>query len=43
MLAILVFGAILTMIQFLLDIWRYLTEGPARDEISEVIEVEIIE
>ncbi len=40
---ILVFGAALTMIQFLLDIGRYLTEGPARDEISEVIDVEIIE
>ena len=40
---ILVFGAVLTMIQFLLDVWRYLTEGPAPDELSEVVEVEIIE
>ncbi len=40
---LLVFGAVLTMIQFVLDIWRYITEGPARDEISEVVEVEIID
>lgn len=38
---ILVFGAVTTTIQFILDIFRYLTEGPARDEISEVVEVEI--
>jgi TRAP-type C4-dicarboxylate transport system permease small subunit len=38
---ILVFGAVLTMLQFLTDIYRYLTDGPARDEISEVVEVEI--
>ena len=38
---ILVAGAVMTMLQFLLDVFRYLTEGPAREEISEVVEVEI--
>jgi TRAP-type C4-dicarboxylate transport system permease small subunit len=38
---ILVFGAVLTTLQFFTDIYRYLTDGPARDEISEVVEVEI--
>jgi len=38
---ILVFGAILTALQFLLDLVRYFTEGPARDEISDVVEVDV--
>ena len=38
---ILVFGAVLTTLQFLNDIYRYVTDGPARDEVSEVVEVEI--
>lgn len=38
---ILVAGAVMTAIQFLLDIWRYFTDGPAADELSEVVEVDI--
>lgn len=39
---ILVAGAVMTAIQFLLDIVRLIREGPAHDEISEVVEVEDI-
>lgn len=38
---ILVAGAVMTAIQFLLDLLRYFREGPAPDELSEVVEVEI--
>ncbi len=38
---ILVAGAVLTMLQFLLDAYRYLTEGPSAEELSEVVEVEV--
>jgi TRAP-type C4-dicarboxylate transport system permease small subunit len=37
---ILVAGAIMTGLQFLLDLVRYVREGPAYDEVSEVVEVE---
>lgn len=38
---ILVAGAVMTALQFLLDILRYFTDGPAPDELSEVVEVDI--
>jgi TRAP-type C4-dicarboxylate transport system permease small subunit len=38
---ILVAGAIMTAVQFLIDMVRYVREGPAHDETSEVVEVEI--
>ena len=36
--AILVFGAGLTAVQFALDTWRYLVEGPGPDEIDKATE-----
>jgi len=38
---ILVAGSIMTCIQFLLDLVRYFREGPAPDEVSEVVEVDV--